>query len=144
MSAQIILDYFPKLTEVQTTQIKQLETLYKEWNERINVISRKDFEHFYERHVLHALSIAKFLTFKDGSSILDLGTGGGFPGIPLAILFPTIHFTLIDGIGKKIMVVEEIVAALGFALKEKFEVSDYERRIMIYNKWHTKCYSYKR
>ena len=132
MSAQIILDYFPKLTEVQTTQIKQLETLYKEWNERINVISRKDFEHFYERHVLHALSIAKFLTFKDGSSILDLGTGGGFPGIPLAILFPTIHFTLIDGIGKKIMVVEEIVAALGLQnvtpikgraeeLKEKFD-----------------------
>ena len=73
MSAQIILDYFPKLTEVQTTQIKQLGPLYKEWNERINVISRKDFEHFYERHVLHALSIAKFLTFKDGSSILDLG-----------------------------------------------------------------------
>lgn len=132
MSVQLIIDYFPKLTELQTQQFTHLEALYSEWNQQINVISRKDFEHFYERHVLHALAIAKFITFKEGSSIIDLGTGGGFPGIPLAILFPTTQFTLIDGIGKKIKVVEEVVSALALQnvipikgraeeLKEKFD-----------------------
>ena len=113
MSSEIILKYFPNLTDQQKSQFQQLETLYKDWNEKINVISRKDIDEFYERHVLHSLGIAKIMEFADGTKVLDIGTGGGFPGIPLAILFPEVHFTLIDSIGKKITVVKEISLELG-------------------------------
>ncbi len=108
-----ILHYFPDLSPVQIKQIEVLEELYKFWNEQINVISRKDTENFYERHVLHSLGIAKIQTFNTGTEILDVGTGGGFPGIPLAILFPESNFTLVDSIGKKIKVVNEVAKALG-------------------------------
>jgi 16S rRNA (guanine527-N7)-methyltransferase len=124
--------YFPDLTDLQRKQLTELEGLYKFWNEQINVISRKDTENFYERHVLHSMGIAKIMTFKDGTSILDIGTGGGFPGIPLAILFPNCQFTLIDSVGKKIKVVNEVAESLGLtnvvgihgraeSLKEKFD-----------------------
>ena len=112
-SVHLILKYFPELTEVQKGHFSQLQELYNDWNEQINVISRKDTENFYERHVLHSLGIAKIIEFKDGTYILDIGTGGGFPGIPLAILFPNCHFTLVDSIGKKIKVVNEIALSLG-------------------------------
>lgn len=110
---QIISKYFPDLTEKQKEQFSQLEELYTFWNEQINVISRKDTENFYERHVLHSLGIAKVIQFADGSEILDIGTGGGFPGIPLAILFPDCKFTLVDSIGKKIKVATEVAEVLG-------------------------------
>ena len=110
---QIITNYFPNLTETQIEQFAKLQELYTFWNEQINVISRKDTENFYERHVLHSLGIAKVMPFADGSEILDIGTGGGFPGIPLAILFPNCKFTLVDSIGKKIKVVNEVAEALG-------------------------------
>lgn len=109
----LIIKYFPELTAAQKAQFEALEDLYKEWNAQINVISRKDIEELYERHVLHSLGIAKVMSFKSGSSILDVGTGGGFPGIPLAILFPETNFHLIDSIGKKIKVVQAISDALG-------------------------------
>lgn len=109
----IILKYFPDLTEKQLAQFSQLFELYSFWNAQINVISRKDIEELYERHVLHSLGIAKICTFKAGESVLDVGTGGGFPGIPLAILFPGTQFYLVDSIGKKIKVVKEVAAALG-------------------------------
>lgn len=111
--SQIIFRYFPDLNEIQRAQIEQLFPLYETWNAQINVISRKDMEHFYERHVLHSLAIAKLLNFAPGTRILDVGTGGGFPGIPLAILFPQCHFHLVDSIGKKIKVVNEVSEALG-------------------------------
>lgn len=107
-----LLNYFPDLTPLQVEQFSQLKDLYQEWNEQINVISRKDIDNFYERHVLHSLAIAKVITFKDGSDIMDIGTGGGFPGIPLAILFPNCHFTLVDSIGKKIKIANEVVSVL--------------------------------
>ena len=110
---QIIEKYFPNLTEVQKEQFAQLKPLYEEWNAQINVISRKDVDGLYERHILHSLSIAKFITFKKGTKLMDLGCGGGFPGIPLAILFPEVSFTMIDSIGKKIKVVQEIANAIG-------------------------------
>lgn len=110
---QIITHYFPDLTATQIEQFAKLQELYTFWNEQINVISRKDTENFYERHVLHSLGVAKVMPFVDGSEILDIGTGGGFPGIPLAILFPTCNFTLVDSIGKKIKVVNEVAQALG-------------------------------
>ncbi|WP_443946421.1 16S rRNA (guanine(527)-N(7))-methyltransferase RsmG [Pedobacter sp. AW1-32] len=109
----IILKYFPDLTEKQIEQFSQLFDLYSYWNAQINVISRKDIEELYERHVLHSLGIAKICQFKSGESVLDVGTGGGFPGIPLAILFPETQFYLVDSIGKKIKVVKEVASALG-------------------------------
>ena len=105
--------YFPELTQDQIFQFEQLEALYKEWNAQINVVSRKDIDELYVRHVLHSLAIAKVQPFIEGSSILDIGTGGGFPGIPLAILFPKTNFYLVDSIGKKIKVVNEVVSTLG-------------------------------
>ena len=108
----IIEDYF-KLTERQAEQFAQLDALYRDWNSKINVISRKDIDNLYEHHVLHSLAIAKLLPFQPGTSIMDVGTGGGFPGIPLAILFPECQFTLVDSIGKKIKVATEVAKALG-------------------------------
>lgn len=108
-----LLKYFPKLTETQINQFKALYELYVDWNAKINVISRKDIENLYERHVLHSLGIAEVIQFKPNSMILDVGTGGGFPGVPLAILFPEVKFTLIDSIGKKIKVGTEVSNAIG-------------------------------
>lgn len=113
MTADIVKKYFPDLTEKQLEQFELLFPLYKEWNEKINVISRKDIDNIMLHHVLHSLAIAKIVGFKPGTEILDVGTGGGFPGIPLAILFPECQFFLVDSIGKKIKVVEEIAKALG-------------------------------
>ena len=131
MSASLILKYFPEITDEQKQQFEKLEQLYTEWNEKINVISRKDMDGLYEKHILHSLGIAKVMPFADGTKVLDIGTGGGFPGIPLAILFPEVSFTLIDSIGKKIKVVEAVSEGLGLKnvtavhgraekLKEKF------------------------
>jgi 16S rRNA (guanine527-N7)-methyltransferase len=108
----IITKYFPALTDRQKQQFIQLAPLYKEWNDKINVVSRKDIENIYVNHVLHSLGIAKVISFAPGTDILDVGTGGGFPGIPLAILFPEVNFHLVDSIGKKITVVNEVAAAL--------------------------------
>lgn len=113
MSISIIQKYFPDLTEKQIEQFKKLENLYGEWNEKINVISRKDMDSLYEKHVLHSLGIAKVMGFSPGTKVLDIGTGGGFPGIPLAILFPETQFTLIDSIGKKITVVNAVSEGIG-------------------------------
>ncbi|MCG9972172.1 16S rRNA (guanine(527)-N(7))-methyltransferase RsmG [Christiangramia crocea] len=110
---ELIKKYFPELTEQQLFRFKKLEELYKDWNLKINVVSRKDIEELYLRHVLHSLGIAKVQQFKPGSKILDVGTGGGFPGIPLAIMFPECEFHLVDSIGKKIKVVNEVADGLG-------------------------------
>lgn len=109
----LIQEYFPELTQTQLDQFAKLEQLYPEWNSKINVISRKDIENLGTRHILHSLAIAKVIQFKAGTSIMDVGTGGGFPGIPLAIFFPKVNFYLIDSIGKKITVVQEIANTLG-------------------------------
>lgn len=108
----LVKKYFPELSKVQEKQFTQLEGLYKDWNSKINVISRKDIDDLYVRHVVHSLGIAKVHSFKKGDKVLDVGTGGGFPGIPLAILFPDTQFLLVDSIGKKIKVVNEVAAAL--------------------------------
>lgn len=113
LNAALISKYFPDLTQIQKDQFVQLEGLYGEWNEKINVISRKDINQLYLRHVLHSLGIAKVIKFEPNTMILDVGTGGGFPGIPLAIMFPDCQFHLVDSIGKKITVVNEISEALG-------------------------------
>ncbi len=109
---ELILKYFIELSDVQREQFKVLEALYKDWNLKINVVSRKDIDELYLRHVLHSLAIAKVMEFKDGTNIMDVGTGGGFPGIPLAILFPECQFHLVDSIAKKIKVVDEVVEGL--------------------------------
>lgn len=108
-----ILAYFPDLSVEQIEKFSSLKKRYEDWNEKINVISRKDMDDFYERHVLHSLGIAKIQPFEQGSKILDIGTGGGFPGIPLAIMFPEVHFHLVDSIGKKIKVVQEVAQSMG-------------------------------
>lgn len=148
MSAELITEYFPNLTDEQKRQFAQLETLYADWNEKINVISRKDMDALYEKHVLHSLGIAKVMTFSPGTKVLDIGTGGGFPGIPLAILFPEVHFTLVDSIGKKITVVKAVAEALGLKnvtaihvraeqVKEKFHfvVSRAVTQMPIFLRW---------
>ncbi|WP_315340821.1 16S rRNA (guanine(527)-N(7))-methyltransferase RsmG [Hoylesella oralis] len=113
MTMEIIRKYFSNLTDEQQYQFEQLAPLYEEWNAKINVISRKDIDHLYEHHVLHSLAIAKEISFVSGTTVLDVGTGGGFPGIPLAILFPNCRFKLIDSIGKKVKVAAEIAAHIG-------------------------------
>ncbi|WP_369997394.1 16S rRNA (guanine(527)-N(7))-methyltransferase RsmG [Winogradskyella sp.] len=109
---ELILKYFPNLTDTQIAQFEALENLYKEWNTKINVVSRKDIDELYLRHVLHSLGIAKVIDFSDGSSIMDVGTGGGFPGVPLAILFPDCQFHLVDSIHKKLKVIDAVCDAI--------------------------------
>lgn len=132
---EIILKYFPQLTDQQIVQFQQLASLYNDWNSKINVISRKDLDSLYERHVLHSLSIAAAISFESNSKIIDIGTGGGFPGVPLAIFYPEVHFHLVDSIAKKLRVVEEVVKGTGLqnisiqqaragepdAIKDKFD-----------------------
>ena len=120
MSASIVFKYFPKISEVQKNQFLNMQALYQDWNKKINVVSRKDIDELYLRHVLHSLGIAKVLEFQPGAAVLDVGTGGGFPGIPLAILFPNTRFTLVDAIGKKIRVVDEVVSGLELSNVETF------------------------
>lgn len=123
-----ILEYFPNITDEQRSQMEMLRPLYCEWNSKINIISRKDIENIYSHHVLHSLAIAKETRFTHGSRILDFGTGGGFPGIPLAIMFPDCHFKLIDRTGKKIKVVNEVACSLGLKNIEAEQISGEEEK----------------
>ena len=123
-----ILEYFPNITDEQRSQMEMLRPLYCEWNSKINVISRKDIENIYSHHVLHSLAIAKETRFTHGSRILDFGTGGGFPGIPLAIMFPDCHFKMIDRTGKKIKVVNEVACSLGLKNIEAEQISGEEEK----------------
>ncbi len=132
MPKEIIVKYFPNLTETQKKQFDLLQELYLDWNEKINVISRKDMDALYEKHVLHSLGIAKIMAFSAGTKVLDIGTGGGFPGIPLAILFPETHFTLVDSIGKKITVVKAVAESLSLKNVEAF----HDRAENISEKFH--------
>jgi len=118
----LITNYFKNLTLIQVNQLTQLEDLYREWNQKINVISRKDIDKIYLNHILHSLSLAKVISFKDNTTLIDVGTGGGFPGIPLAILFPNCKFHLVDSINKKILVVNEVIKSLN--LKNVITSSD--------------------
>ena len=128
----IIHKYFPDLTKVQRNQFSRLQDLYEDWNSKINVISRKDMENFYTHHVLHSLAISQIIQFLPGTRVLDIGTGGGFPGIPLAILFPETHFHLVDSIGKKIKVVTEVAAGVGLTNL----TAQHERAEKINDKYH--------
>lgn len=125
-----ILEYFPHITDEQRIRLEKLKPLYSEWNSKINVISRKDIDNIYSHHVLHSLAIAKEINFSDGSNILDFGTGGGFPGIPLAIMFPNCQFKLIDRTGKKIKVVNEVAVSLGLRNVEAAQISGEEEKGM--------------
>lgn len=129
---ELINKYFPNITEEQRQRFAALDALYRDWNSKINVISRKDIDNLYEHHILHSLGIAQVINFKPGTRVMDLGTGGGFPGIPLAIMFPEVHFHPVDSIGKKIRVCDEVCTALGLTnvttewtraenLKEKYD-----------------------
>lgn len=153
---EIIQKYFTGLTNKQVSLYQQLQPIYANWNAQINVISRKDFDGFYERHVLHSLAIAKFIRFTPGTKVLDVGTGGGFPGIPLAILFPNTHFHLVDSIGKKIKVVNEVASSLGLQnvsaeqirveqLKEKYDfaISRAVTQLPVFVNWVRKNISLK-
>ena len=154
---EIILKYFPNLSEIQKEQFSKLQGLYEQWNVHINLISRKDIENLYLKHVLHSLSIAKVIDFADGTKILDVGTGGGFPGIPLAIFFPNAEFLLVDSIGKKINVVKEIADKIGIKnLKAEhkraeqvmgkfdFVVSRAVTKMKVFQQWVRKKISSKR
>ena len=127
---ELLLKYFPNVTTEQQTSFAMLSDVYTEWNEKINVISRKDIDHLYEHHVLHSLAIAKFITFKNGTKIMDLGTGGGFPGVPLAIMFPECRFHLVDSIVKKLKVIEAAKEAVGlkniFTFHARAEEMEYQ------------------
>ena len=133
----LILKYFPDLTEKQIEQFTKVGDLYKEWNNQINVVSRKDIDEIYTNHILHSLAIAKVMEFADGTSVLDVGTGGGLPGIPLAILFPNVQFHLVDSIGKKIKVVQGVADGLGLTnvKEEKKRAEENFVFIKSWNEW---------
>ena len=128
MGTELIFKYFPRLSEQQQRQFEALDALYRDWNAKINVISRQDIDNLYEHHILHSLAIARALNFTPGTRVLDFGTGGGFPGIPLSILFPECHFRLIDGTGKKIRVATEVANAIGLKNCEPVHLRGEEER----------------